>query len=161
MRRTDSLEKTPRLGKIEGRRRRGWQRTRWLDGIIDSMDVSKLQEIVKDREAWHAAVHVVPKSRTKLSYWTMNNLQNAINLDAIKWGIIVLKFRSISFIFIGIRCFAGHSWHKRKTKQSLSSRHLGADLHGKAGQAKENLVDLTHLPTNKGFQVTCPGGCVC
>ena len=50
---------------------------------------------------------------------------------------------------------------QEKTKQSLSSRHLGADLHGKAGQAKENLVDLTHLPTNKGFQVTCPGGCVC
>ena len=64
MRRTDSLEKTLMLGKIEGRSRRGWQRVKWLDSITDSMDrsLSKLQETVKDRDAWHAAVHGVTKS---------------------------------------------------------------------------------------------------
>ena len=90
--RTDSFEKTLMLGKIEGRRRRGWQRMRWLDGITDSMDMSlsKLQELMMDREAWHAVVHGVAKNLIRLSDWT--ELKPHIYLAPAMWQILNSKF---------------------------------------------------------------------
>ena len=88
LQRADSLEKTLMLGKIEGRRRRGWQRMSQLDGLTDLMDISlsKLQELVMDREAWHAAVHKITKSYTRLSGWNEGLCTYCILLAVLKKG---------------------------------------------------------------------------
>ena len=95
MQRTDSLEKTLMLGKVEGGRRRGRQKMRWLDGITDSMDMSlsKLQELLMDREPWRAAVHGVAKSQTQLSTYTESQLY--MKIDSYL-GAVLQKLRPTS-----------------------------------------------------------------
>ena len=102
IRRADSLEKTLMLGGIGGRRRRGWQRMRWLDGIIDSMDMglSELWELVMDREAWRAAIHGVTKSRTWLSDWNELNWTELKKRRELKLPHVSWK-KSTAFQFWG------------------------------------------------------------
>ena len=162
MRRADSFEKTLMLGKIEGRRRRAWQRMRWLDGITDSMDMGLggLRKLVMDREAWHAVVHGVAKDQTQLSNWTELNWTDTR-------GIGGHLFRLISSVVLwgGRKTANEYHWPVRGVHQCLGYSGF-APAHGicafpvytaqapcwSAGELSKVCSGMRALPRTKPFR---------